>query len=109
LQELFDFVYPNLLQDLTNYKFFERAILSLALENVEKVNEMILSFILGNENVYLSSDSACDSNEGGEGGDLQAEWFTNEFLNDVKVSGISNHKIVLKLGVPVMLLRNIDQ
>ncbi|XP_057739797.1 uncharacterized protein LOC130956856 [Arachis stenosperma] len=32
-----------------------------------------------------------------------------EFLNDIKYSGLFNHKLTLKLGVVVMLLRNIDQ
>jgi len=30
-------------------------------------------------------------------------------LNDIKCSGIPNHRIKLKVGVPIMLLRNIDQ
>ncbi|XP_060207250.1 uncharacterized protein LOC132635050 isoform X2 [Lycium barbarum] len=34
---------------------------------------------------------------------------TPEFLNSIKCSGIPNHSITLKVGVPVMLLRNIDQ
>ena len=33
---------------------------------------------------------------------------TPDFLNSVKVSGLSNHKLRLKIGCPVMLLRNID-
>ncbi|XP_047270422.1 ATP-dependent DNA helicase PIF1-like [Capsicum annuum] len=34
---------------------------------------------------------------------------TPKFLNSIKCSGIPNHSITLKVGVPVMLLRNIDQ
>ena len=33
---------------------------------------------------------------------------TPNFLNSVKVSGLPNHKLRLKIGCPVMLLRNID-
>ncbi|XP_020972608.1 uncharacterized protein LOC110269246, partial [Arachis ipaensis] len=32
-----------------------------------------------------------------------------EFLNDIKCSGLPNHKLTLKSGVAVILLRNIDQ
>ncbi|KAI9091985.1 hypothetical protein K1719_027920 [Acacia pycnantha] len=32
-----------------------------------------------------------------------------EYLNAIKCSGIPHHKLVLKVGVPVMLIRNIDQ
>ncbi|XP_070013617.1 uncharacterized protein [Nicotiana sylvestris] len=34
---------------------------------------------------------------------------TPEFLNSIKCSGILHHYITLKVGVPMMLLRNIDQ
>jgi len=33
---------------------------------------------------------------------------TSEFLNSLKVSGLPNHGIRLKVGCPVMLLRNLD-
>ena len=33
---------------------------------------------------------------------------TPDFLNSVKVSRLPNHKLRLKIGCPVMLLRNID-
>ena len=62
--------------------------------------------IPGEEQSYLSSDTPCQSNEDQE---IQGEWFTQEFLNDIKCSGILNHRIKLKGGVTIMLLRNIDQ
>jgi len=34
---------------------------------------------------------------------------TPEFLNTLTTSGLPNHKIKLKIGTPIMLLRNIDQ
>ncbi|PNX56072.1 ATP-dependent DNA helicase PIF1 [Trifolium pratense] len=34
---------------------------------------------------------------------------TPEFLNTIVSSGIPNHKIRLKIGVPIMLMRNMDQ
>ena len=59
-----------------------------------------------NEIEYLSSDSVCQSDENNE---VEGEWFTTEFLNEIKCSGIPNHKLRLKVGVPVMLMRSIDQ
>ena len=34
--------------------------------------------------------------------------FTPYFLNSIKLSGLSNHNLTLKIGTPVMLLKNID-
>ena len=86
--------------------FEDGAILCPTTECVDQVNEFILSLIPGNEVTYLSSESPCKFEEQEN---AQAEWFTTEFLNDVKCSGIPNHRVKLKVGVPIMLLRNIDQ
>ncbi|XP_057452827.1 uncharacterized protein LOC130744679 [Lotus japonicus] len=60
----------------------------------------------GGKVVYLSCDTSRRSDE--DSG-VNAEWFTSEFLNDYKCSGIPKHQIKLKVGVPIMLIRNIDQ
>ncbi|XP_052114494.1 uncharacterized protein LOC107481416 [Arachis duranensis] len=40
--------------------------------------------------------------------DVAATVHTPEFLNGLKSSGLPNHEIKLKVGIPIMLLRNID-
>ncbi|PWA77700.1 hypothetical protein CTI12_AA087040 [Artemisia annua] len=35
--------------------------------------------------------------------------YMTEFLNSIRMSGIPHHKLVLKVGAPIMCLRNIDQ
>jgi len=75
-------------------------------ECVDEVNEFILCLINGKEVTYLSLETPCPSNEQG---DIQAEWFRSELLNDIRCSEIPNHCLKLKSGVPIMLLRNIDQ
>ena len=37
------------------------------------------------------------------------EAITPEFLHSLKISGIPNHKIRLKIGTPIMLIQNLDQ
>ena len=55
---------------------------------------------------YLSADSISKT----ESMDSEiAELFTVEFLNAIKCSRVPNHRIVLKVGCMVMLLRNIVQ
>ncbi|KAK2359764.1 ATP-dependent DNA helicase PIF1 [Trifolium repens] len=107
LRALIDFVYPDILQNMTNAKFFQdRCILAPTLEAVEKVNDTLLSLIPGTEKEYYSSDLVCKSDKND---DITNEWFTTEFLNDIKCSGIPNHRLRLKKGCPAMLMRNIDQ
>ncbi|KAF1895183.1 hypothetical protein Lal_00022682 [Lupinus albus] len=61
---------------------------------------------MGNEKEYLSSDPVdiFDTN------DIETfNILTPEFLNSLATSQLPNHKIKLKVGTPVMLLRNLDQ
>jgi len=65
-----------------------------------------MSLILSEEKKYCSADSFDKSNE------LLNPAFgvlTPEFLNSLKTSGIPNHKLKIKVGIPIILLRNLDQ
>ena len=107
LLHLVEFVYPGYIQNLNSDGFFDDgAILCPTTECVDQVHDFILILIPGEEVTYLSSDSPCQSDQQEN---AQAECFTTEFLNDIKCSGIPNHIVKLKVGVPIMLLRNIDQ
>jgi len=107
LMSLIDFVYPDLNDNLGDPLFFqERGILAPTLDSVEHVNEYMMSMIPGEEKEYLSSDFVCRS---GENSDVESEWFTRKFLYGIKNSGIPNQRLKLRVGCPVMLMRNIDQ
>ncbi|XP_021995589.1 uncharacterized protein LOC110892748 [Helianthus annuus] len=58
------------------------------------------------EKEYLSSDSLCPTKDANVD---QQKIYSPDVLNGLKVSGLPNHRLVLKVGVPIMLLRNIDQ
>ncbi|XP_025611625.1 uncharacterized protein [Arachis hypogaea] len=106
-QNLVTFVYTGLLMNLDNINYFkERTILAPTLEVVHEVNNTIMEFINSDEKVYLSSDSLC-AEEGNMEYELDA--ITTDVLNSINCSGLPNHQLKLKIGVPVMLLRNIDQ
>ncbi|WOL03959.1 ATP-dependent DNA helicase PIF6-like [Canna indica] len=106
--ELVDFVYPHLLANMIDLDYFkERTILCLALEVVDRVNNILLSRIHADENVYLSSDSVCK--EDANNMESELDTFSPKVLNVINCSGLPPHKLVSKVGVPIMLLRNIDQ
>ncbi|XP_057744876.1 uncharacterized protein LOC130962717 [Arachis stenosperma] len=107
LHDLVLFVYPDILFHSSSVDYFKgRSILAPTLDVVTEVNNHVMSLIPGNERVYLSSDTLIN-----EDGHLESELYTmsTESLNALNCSGISQHRLVLKIGVPVMLLRNIDQ
>ena len=106
LADIVEATYPDLLQNMQEFSFFQdRAILAPTLVLVERVNDFVMTLIPGEEKEYLSCDTICKCDE--DVG-IDQRWITTEFLNDIKCSGMPNHKLHLKVGVPVMLLKNID-
>ncbi|XP_047267573.1 ATP-dependent DNA helicase PIF1-like [Capsicum annuum] len=99
--------YFNYLEHSIDMKYLqERAILAPTLQMVESVNDYIVCLNSGQEKSYLSSDIVCMYDHSFTS---LGHMHTPEFLNSIKCSGIPNYSITLKVGVPVMLLRNIDQ
>nr|GEU43597.1 hypothetical protein [Tanacetum cinerariifolium] len=102
-----DFTYPNLLNNINNPSYFqEKAILAPINEVVDTINDHLLNKFLGEEMDYLSCDSIDKNKRGFAIGEVV---FSEEFINGMKFSGVPNHRLALKVGVPIMLLRNIDQ
>ncbi|KAL6558807.1 hypothetical protein OROMI_019157 [Orobanche minor] len=98
--------YPNLSERIHDPEYLQqRAILAPTLDVVDSINQYMIAKNTGDSPPYLSSDSASKS-------DLAVDDLTNvhtpEFLNGIKCSGIPDHELNLKVGTPVMLLRNID-
>jgi ATP-dependent DNA helicase PIF1 len=54
---------------------------------------------------YQSSDIVCKAISNTEDGD---QMYASEFLNSLKFSGTPDHILRLKVGQPIMLLRNIN-
>ncbi|XP_071699903.1 uncharacterized protein [Rutidosis leptorrhynchoides] len=107
IKSIVDSTYPDLINNLYEHAYFqERAILAPTHEHVDLINDRLLQLVQGEETTYLSCDGV-DASDNSMTGDPGMQ--TPEFLNSLKFSGIPNHKLVLKVGVPIMLLRNIDQ
>ncbi|XP_052206854.1 uncharacterized protein LOC127811188 [Diospyros lotus] len=98
--------YPNFTSNVNETEYLQgRAILAPTLDVVETVNEYMISLNATEANTYLSSDTTCRSDCNV---DLLQDLHTLEFLNAIRCSGVTNHELKLKVGTPVMLLRNID-
>lgn len=99
--------YPDLEASYSNPSYLrERAIISPKNDTIDEINGRVLSIIPGHEKVYLSSDTLVESSK--EHGNLDL-LYPIEFLNSLQFKGIPPHRLVLKIGSPVMLLRNLNQ
>jgi len=106
LAAIVESTYPNILESMCDIRYFQnRAILTTKNSIVEKINDYMLDMVSGEEKVYLSYDSPIHRNLNSDHID---DVHTPEFLNTITASGLPIHKLGLKVGVPVMLLRNID-
>lgn len=70
--------------------------------DVDEINEKVLDLFDGSVSTYLSSDSIDDS----DGNDI--ENYPVEFLNEPTPSGMPVHRMHLKVGSVIMLLRNLN-
>ncbi|XP_075639608.1 uncharacterized protein LOC142611380 [Castanea sativa] len=66
----------------------------------------MIDLINADEETYLSADSLCKASSNILDQDVM---YPIEFLNSLKFPGIPNHKLRLKVGLPIMLLRNFNQ
>lgn len=94
-------IFPDIKNNIKNNDWLrERAILAPTNDSVHIINEIILNDLPGDITTYLSFDTATDESE--------SVHYPVEFLNSQNPPGIPPHKLLLKIGSPIILLRNID-
>ncbi|CAN1274855.1 ATP-dependent DNA helicase PIF1 [Linum perenne] len=99
--------YPDILQNYSDPSYLaKRAVLAPLHDTVSLTNEYMLNLFPGREKCYYSSDSI--QYEAANQSEIEAE-FPPEFLNSLRIGNFPDHELKLKVGVPVILLRNIDQ
>ncbi|XP_075451177.1 uncharacterized protein LOC142492419 [Ascaphus truei] len=100
LEDLIHHVYPNLLHNYTNHQWLcERAILAAKNTSVNDINHQIQDIIPHTITQYNSIDTVVDCDE--------AVNYPPEFLHSLEPSGMPPHHLRLKVGAPIMLLRNL--
>ncbi|KAG5235410.1 ATP-dependent DNA helicase [Salix suchowensis] len=81
-------IYPNIeLPTLEPSYFKERAIVTPKNITATEINNFILGVTHGTQRIYLSNAS---------------------FINQLEFSGVPSHILALKIGAPIMLLRNLS-
>lgn len=79
---------------------YKQAILAPKNDMVHIINDQLLDEIPGEEQIYTSLDSTVDNDH--------AVQYPTEFLNSLQLPGMPPHKLKLKSGCPIVLLRNLD-
>jgi len=79
--------------------------------NVDEVNNAILESLSEGLQTYLGTNSLALTEEGASvtSGVSMDSLYSVEFLNTLQFSDIANHKLELKVGMPILLLRNHNQ
>jgi ATP-dependent DNA helicase PIF1 len=85
--------------------FSNHAILSPTNDVAAVINMKMIEKITTLEMSYYSSDSIDDSLANHS---TMEALYPTEFMNTLSINGLPDHMLHLKIGVPIMLLRNLD-
>ncbi|GJU97120.1 DNA helicase [Tanacetum coccineum] len=106
ITELINFIYtPDTFTRPSAADLQKKAIVCPKNENADMINARVLTLLNTEQRVYLSSDEATPhSNDGGETELL----YPVEYLNTLTFAGLPPHRLELKVGAPIILLRNLN-
>ncbi|XP_076911314.1 uncharacterized protein LOC143569228 [Bidens hawaiensis] len=100
IRDLINIIYPSLDSNTHSPDYISsRAILTTRNDSVDEVNDYMINIFNGDECVYYSFDTTEDDHR---------NLYPVEFLNSLTVGGLPPHKLRLKIGCPVILLRNLN-
>ncbi|XP_026399668.1 ATP-dependent DNA helicase PIF1-like [Papaver somniferum] len=100
LSELINATFPNLVENSRDRDYMvNRALITPLNEYVEKLNDRVLQIFPGKEVLFYSFDSVDDNTHG---------LYKQEYLNNIAPGGLPSHILKLKIGAPIMFLRNVD-
>ncbi|SAM08998.1 hypothetical protein [Absidia glauca] len=104
LPSLIGKVYPSLATKTNPISFDGRAILASKNDQVDAINDKAAAIFPGESQVYESCDSISDSD------DPQSDSanYPMEFLHSIKLTGMPNHTLEIKEGMPLIITRNLD-
>lgn len=99
--ELIESIFPNIRQRYLDHEWVsERAILAPKNTDVDHTNITIQDMLPGDAVTFKSIDTVVDQDE--------AVNYPVEFLNSIDLPGLPPHILKLKVGSPIILLRNVN-
>ncbi|KAG2643530.1 hypothetical protein PVAP13_2KG340800, partial [Panicum virgatum] len=100
-------IYPQFDQYYFNPEYLkERAILAPTNDIVDDINTHILNLVPQESKEYLSADSISKCLDTCNDADVL---YPVEYLNTLNANNFPQHRVILKIGVPIILLRNLNQ
>ncbi|GJT15509.1 DNA helicase [Tanacetum coccineum] len=106
ISNLINFIYDNeTLHYPSAVKLQDKAIVCPKNDTTDIINNKILSLLPGRTYTYLSYDDAIP--HGHDGGEVEL-LYPREYLNTLSFPGLPPHRLELKIGTPIMLLRNVN-
>ena len=106
LTNLINFIYPNLTKNSGNTSYIvSRVILTSKNADVKTISDLMINHFLDEIHIYTSADSI-DLTEDSDIEQLQL--YSPEFLRSLKISRLPLSELKLKLGVLIILLRNLN-
>ncbi|GAA0156522.1 DNA helicase [Lithospermum erythrorhizon] len=100
LELLIAYVYPQMEMFQSDpFEMMKRTILCPKNEFVDDINHRLIDRLQGNQVVYTSDDRAKSAKDQGDYVD---------YLNTLEPKGLPQHKLILKINSPIILLRNIN-
>jgi hypothetical protein len=105
VDQLISSIYPDIHNMIPPPQYFlDRMILAPRNTEIEQINKAVLQQMSGNEFVFYSADSVevdpCDNDD--------VQNIPNEYLRSINISGLPPGELHLKLGCPLILLRNLS-
>ena len=101
MKELAEHVFPNLKVNHQKQGWMDgRAILAPTNNKVDDINNLITDTFPGEPVILTSSDEVVNQD------DLRR--YNVEYLNTLSPNGLPNHRLFLKKGMPLMLMRNLN-
>lgn len=106
IQDLIDFIYDRQTLEAPDAALLqEKAIVCPKNKTADHINTIILDMLEGQSYTFTSVDEAIPKQNDGGATELL---YPQEYLNTLSFSGMPPHELILKIGAPIMLLRNLN-